>query len=77
MVDSTNPDGNLVGIEISSDGLSAVVLGSNGEIAAARAAAVGDAENSTAELISLVEELKSEFGAFNTIGLAVPGLVDR
>lgn len=77
MVDPPNQTGNRVGVEITSTALNAVVVGPNEAILTARVAAISDAEATFTELITTVESLKSEFGGFDRIGIAVPGLVDR
>lgn len=77
MVDSPHQKGNRVGVELSSDALNAAVVGESDQIIATRSVSINDAETAAPELIALVENLKSEFGGFDRIGLAVPGLVDR
>lgn len=47
------------------------------EIVVARSIPTIDIDSSIGQLIGLVEELKREFGGFDRIGIAVPGLVDR
>ncbi len=76
MVDSPNQNGTRIGVEISDTGLNAVVIGENGEVAAARSIPIADERGTVPELITLVTEMEREFG-FQGIGIAVPGLVDR
>jgi glucokinase len=49
----------------------------NDEIVATRSVPVADAEGAVPALIDLVDTLKQEFGGFERLGIAVPGLVDR
>src|SRR5258706_2484745 len=77
MVDSPNQTGNRVGVEISNAALNAVVISENDSIITELSVVTGNAESTVTELIKLVETLKSEFGGFARIGIAVPGLVDR
>src|SRR5256885_3480513 len=77
MVDLPNQTGNRIGVEISSTALNAVVVGENDAIKSERSVVTRDAESTVTELIKLVENLKSEFGGFSRLGIAVPGLVDR
>ncbi len=77
MVDSPNQTGDRIGVEITSTALNAVVIDKNDAIVAARVAEIGDTESSVPELVTLVESLKNEYGAFGGVGIAVPGLVDK
>src|SRR5258708_14207487 len=77
MVDSPNQTGDRIGVEITSTALNAVVIDKNDAIVAARVAEIGDTESSVPELVTLVESLKNEYGAFGGVGIAVPGLFDK
>ena len=77
MVDSPNLSGKRIGVEISGTALHAVVIGNNDELLSAVSFVVAAPESSIAQVISVIEGLKTEFGPFDRIGIAVPGLVDR
>ncbi len=77
MVDSPNLSGKSIGVEISGTALHAVVIGNNDELLSAVSFVVAAPESSIAQVISVIEGLKTEFGPFDRIGIAVPGLVDR
>ena len=77
MVDSSNQSDNRVGIEISGTAINAAVIGNADELRAAMSVTIADAESPIPQVISVLEELKSEFGPFGSVGVAVPGLVDR
>ncbi|MEO6051143.1 MAG: ROK family protein [Pyrinomonadaceae bacterium] len=77
MVDSPNQNGRRVGIEISSAALNAVVIGENDAIISTHSVPVIDADTIALQLIRLIEGVKQEFGGFDQVGIAVPGLVDR
>ncbi|MEO6655991.1 MAG: ROK family protein [Pyrinomonadaceae bacterium] len=77
MVDSPNQFSNRIGVEISSTALNAVVIGGNDAIISSQSVPVIDADTTALQLIRLIEGVKQEFGGFERIGLAVPGLIDR
>lgn len=77
MVDSQSVDLGRLGVEVSATALNAVVVDQNNEIVTTRSVPVDDAEGAVPVLIDLVEALKREFGGFDRLGIAVPGLVDR
>ena len=77
MVDSHNLSGKGIGVEISGTALHTVVIGNNDELLSAVSFVVAAPESSIAQVISVIEGLKTEFGPFDRIGIAVPGLVDR
>jgi glucokinase len=67
---------NRIGVEILRDELRTVVIGKNDTIAANRSVPLSDGDTIPG-LIAHLNELKSEFGDLQRIGIAVPGLVDR
>lgn len=69
--------GARVGIEISRTALNAVVIGPDDALEKAISVAIADGEDTVSGLAALVAQLKNEFGGFERIGVAVPGLVDR
>lgn len=77
MGDSPQPKSLRVGVEISGNALAAVVLDENDEVAASRSTLVAETENAMPHFIGLMDEIRGEFGEFDKIGVAVPGLVDR
>ena len=77
MGDSPQPKSMRVGVEISGNALAAVVLDENDEVAASRSTLVAETENAMPHFIGLMDEIRGEFGEFDKIGVAVPGLVDR
>jgi len=66
-----------VGIEVGKHELTAVYLDENGKVIGETATEVRLAEPATSQLISFISDLKSRFGDFDHVGVAVPGLVDR
>ncbi|MCW5960848.1 MAG: ROK family protein [Pyrinomonadaceae bacterium] len=73
---SSTPD-KLIGLEISSSAVNAVKLGSTGEIVDAVERPLDHAGGTSAALEEFINELKTRFGAFETLGVAVPGLLNR
>lgn len=77
MVDSPNRSIVRVGVEISNALLNAVVIGSDDSVLKAVSVAVSDVADSIEQLKTLVAELTAEHSGFRSIGVAIPGLVDR
>lgn len=71
----TNSDQRL-GVEVSKFGLRAVVISGAGQIAASRTAECGGDET-VSSLLQLIDDLRNEFGEFSSLGIAVPGLIER
>lgn len=65
-----------VGIEVCSDRLQAAVISGSNEITHTRTVAINDGDDRVAALCRLAGAMKAESGA-NSLGVAVPGLVDR
>ncbi len=76
MVESPQLAKKRLGIDISSQGSIAVLIDENDEISTVKDIERTEA-GSIAEVKSLVEELRSELQDINTIGIAVPGLIDK
>lgn len=66
-----------VGIEICTIGLRAVTVGADGGIKLTKTVETSDASETGDRLLSLIQDLKGSVGEFESIGIAVPGLVDR
>jgi glucokinase len=77
MVESSDHLKKRVGIEISTRGINAVVIDDSNNIAAARAIAQSEVENSVSGITSVIDALRSDLHDFDRVGIAVPGLVDR
>jgi len=76
-VDSPKPISRCVGVEISGTVLTAVVVDENNKIVTSRTALVTNLETPVPDVIALIEGLERESGGFDSIGVAVPGLVER
>ncbi|MBK6749915.1 MAG: ROK family protein [Pyrinomonadaceae bacterium] len=69
--------GKCVGIEVGKTSMTAVCVDESGAITGVQTAEVSFAEPSSSQLIYFISSLKSSFGDFQRVGVAVPGLVDR
>ena len=67
----------LVGIEVGNRGLNAVCLEADGTISKRLKTSNEAGEETALHLGNFIRKLKSEFGEFEKIGLAVPGLINR
>lgn len=65
-----------LGVEVAKNALRAVVINDGSEIAASRSAEC-NGDGTVPALLKLINGLRSEFGEFSTLGIAVPGLVER
>ena len=77
MVDSLEITSNRVGVEVSSAAFRAVSIDEKGALDKTFSAPVELSEPRGPQLVTFIKSLKAEFGNFNSIGLAFPGLVDR
>lgn len=68
---------NAVGVEVASSVLKAVSLNPDGTIAQSAKFILRSGEEISEQLIEFVSELKSQFGEFQNIGVAVPGLLNK
>ena len=77
MVDSLEIRSNRVGVEVSSAVFRAVSIDEKGALDKTFSAPVELSEPRGPQIVTFIKNLKAEFGDFNRIGLAFPGLVDR
>jgi glucokinase len=77
MVDSVEIRSNRVGVEVSSSAFRAVSVVESGALGKTISVPVDRFEPCGPQLVAVIKDLKAEFGDFNKIGLAFPGLVDR
>ena len=77
MSELQNIAGNCVGVEVGKKSMTAVCMNAGGEVTGVQTAEVSFAEPSSSQLIYFISSLKSSFGEFKRVGVAVPGLVDR
>lgn len=68
---------NRVGIEVSSAFHRAVSVDENDTIAKTFSAPVESSEPTVPQLVNFIKKLKAEFGDFDHLGIAFPGLVDK
>ncbi len=68
--------GRSVGIEVAKRVMTAVCVDANSQIIGQQISDVSFSEPSSSQLISFISSLKSTFGPFECVGVAVPGLVD-
>jgi glucokinase len=66
----------LVGVEVSASMLKSVCLDQNGALIDSAQALLADDKEVSAALTEFINELKSRFGAFDKIGVALPGLLN-
>lgn len=64
-----------VGVEVGKNIFTAVGIDADGNVAAKQTAEVKFTETSTSQLIYFISSLRSSFGEFERVGVAVPGLV--
>lgn len=69
--------GRSVGVEVAKGSMTAVCIDANSEIVGQQLAEVSFSEPSASQLIYFISSLKSTFGPFDRVGVAVPALVDR
>ena len=77
MTDSVVPSANNVGIEASATSLRAVCLNSEGEITGAEISDFDPSQETLAQVNTFISSLRGKFGAFERVGVAVPGLIRR
>jgi glucokinase len=65
----------IVGVEISDATFNAVCLGSGASITATRKISFDRTQPNLPQLIEFIQQLSKDFGEFNHLGVAVPGLV--
>lgn len=69
--------GKLIGIEVSASILKAVCLDGTGQVVDLHKALLDSQSGISAQLMDFVNNLKTKFGDFGKIGVAVPGLLNR
>lgn len=74
MTDTTNASTRRVGIEITGTSLTTVCLGADGVVLTAKR--IERSETLTTDLHNLIDEIKQDFGHFDRIGIAAPGLIE-
>jgi glucokinase len=67
----------LVGLEASNHVMRAVKLGADGALAAVEELAVNHAAERLPQIVDFIKNVRSVFGDFARIGLAVPGLIEK
>jgi glucokinase len=77
MVDPLEKRSGRIGIDISTSMLRAVSLGAEGIVSASYSKPVDPQEPAVEQLIAFINELRTEWGDLSTLGISVPGLVDR
>lgn len=77
MSESIQKSDKLVGIELTSTAFKAVCLDETGKIADSCDGQMVRGNDTAPQLTAFVESLKSRFGAFESFGLAIPGLIDH
>lgn len=76
MSETASKSAKIVGVEVSKQALVAVCLDADGKMLDGFAAARGGLET-VSELVDFINKAKKRFGAFDKIGVAVPGLLHR
>jgi glucokinase len=77
MSESSTTSANLVGVEISAAGLNSVCIDPSGSVIAGANAGLDRSSDLVPQLADHINSLKSKFGGFSKVGVAVPGLVNR
>ena len=77
MSESNQQAEKLVGVEVSTSSLKAVCLDKDGNLLHSHKALLNKEAEVSDQLINFVNEIKIQFGSFNKIGIAVPGLLSR
>lgn len=79
MSETAQQAAKIVGVEVSKTTLVAVCLDAGGKTLGgfSRSAAAQSSRETIPELVDFIEEAKTRFGAFERVGVAVPGLLHR
>lgn len=67
----------FVGIEASMAALNAVCVDESGSVSATRTIILEKGRGTIEQLAAFIKDLKTSFGDFDTVGVAVPGLINR
>lgn len=68
---------NFVGCEMSASGLKAVKIDATGNVLASSLAAFDSGADPVPQIAGFLDGLQKEFGSFETVGVAIPGLVEK
>lgn len=77
MAGETSESGKVIGVEITASAVHTVVVGLSEGIVASRSISVESVDDAASQLPGLFDEFSNQFGKFERLGVAVPGLVDR
>lgn len=77
MAEIESQERKLVGVEASVEAFKAVCINAAGSILDTRTVAFDRTRGTVGQLADFVKELRSAFGHFDTVGVAVPGLINR
>jgi glucokinase len=77
MIDSQQTAKKLIGLEISGNRLHAICVDSKGEIFEFETFSFEENSESISNIVEIIREFAKKHGSFETIGLAVSGLIDR
>jgi glucokinase len=77
MVQSPQKFYKRVGIDISGSGLTAAVVDADNKLGAVKTIGQGYGIDLVADISKLVDELKLEHHDFQTLGISIPGLIDK
>lgn len=77
MSENNPPNEKLIGIEISGESFKAVCLDENGALIDSAKHFLTAGEEILTQLVTFLSDLRTQFGEFKKVGLAVPGLLDR
>jgi len=77
MASAADPLAPRAGIEICSTTMNSVVLGDDGSVIFTAQTPIAAAEPLAKQLSPVVESLRSQYAGIKTVGVALPGLVDR
>lgn len=76
-MDNNIQEKKLIGVEVTSSGMNAVCLDEKGNVIDSFRISINKAEETIRHFGNLIREIKSNFGDFEKIGIAVPGLLNR
>lgn len=74
---TANKTENLIGLEITRSLIKAVCVTKNGDLLATRSSLIDATQPTLEQIVSFINDLKTHFGSFTKIGIAVPGLFDQ
>lgn len=77
MVDSRKQLINRVGIEITGSSVKVAVVTDDDQIVTSRSFALPDPDEAVGQVVEIIDGLRVEFAGIASVGVAVPGLVDR